>query len=59
MLWDLSLIFDECIGPKLTRAERSGLGVAAKVFTIVGTVIVYGVSASVVYGSVDRLTALF
>ena len=36
--------------PKLTQAEGFILGVGAKMFTIVGPVIVYGVSASVVYG---------
>ena len=35
--------------PKLTQAEGFILGVGAKMFTIVGPVIVYGVSASVVY----------
>ena len=36
--------------PKLTQAEGFILGVGAKMFTIAGPVIVYGVSASVVYG---------
>jgi len=36
--------------PKLTQAEEFILGVGAKMFTIAGPVIVYGVSASVVYG---------
>ena len=40
----------ECMGPKLTQAEGMILGTAAKMFTIAGPVIVYGVSASVVYG---------
>ena len=40
----------ECMGPKLTQAEGWVLGVGAKMFTIAGPVIVYGVSASVVYG---------
>ena len=40
----------ECMGPKLTHAEGFILGVGAKMFTIAGPVIVYGVSASVVYG---------
>ena len=34
----------------LTIAEGFILGIGAKMFTIVGPVIVYGVSASVVYG---------
>ena len=38
------------MGPKFTQAEGMILGIAAKMFTIAGPVIVYGVSASVVYG---------
>ena len=38
------------MGSKLTQAEGMILGTAAKMFTIAGPVIVYGVSASVVYG---------
>ena len=34
----------------LTLADGMILGTAAKMFTIAGPVIVYGVSASVVYG---------
>ena len=44
------LIEHEVMGPKLTQAEGFILGVGAKMFTIAGPVIVYGVSASVVYG---------
>ena len=40
----------EVMGPKLTQAEGFILGVGAKMFTIAGPVIVYGVSASIVYG---------
>lgn len=40
------------MGPKLTHAESFILAVGAKMFTIAGPVIVYGVSASVVYGVV-------
>ena len=40
----------ECMNPKLTQVEGFILGVGAKMFTIAGPVIVYGVSASVVYG---------
>ena len=40
----------ECMGPNSTQAEGFILGVGAKMFTIAGPVIVYGVSASVVYG---------
>lgn len=38
------------MGPKLTQVEGFILGLDAKMFTIAGPVIVYGVSASVVYG---------
>lgn len=38
--------------PNCTQAEGFILGVGAKMFTIAGPVIVYGVSASVVYGLV-------
>ena len=38
------------MGPKLTQAEGFILDVGAKMFTIAGSVIVYGVSSSVVYG---------
>ena len=48
----------ECMGPKLTQAEGFILGVGAKMFTIAGPVIVYGVSASVVYGFISWLAAL-
>ena len=45
-----SLTEHQLMGPKLTAAEGMILGTAAKMFTIAGPVIVYGVSASVVYG---------
>lgn len=41
------------------RTEGFILGVGAKMFTIAGPVIVYGVSASVVYGFVYWITTLF
>ena len=41
------------------RTEGLILGVAAKMFTIAGPVIVYGVSASVVYGFIYWITTLF
>jgi len=41
------------------RTEGLILGVAAKMFTIAGPVIVYGVSASVVYGLIYWITTLF
>jgi len=46
------------MGPNLT-AEGLILGVGAKMFTIAGPVIVYGVSASVVYGIIYWITTLF
>ena len=47
------------MGPNLTAPEGFVLGVDAKMFTIAGLVIVYGVSASVVYGIVYWITTLF
>ena len=47
------------MGPKLTRTEGMILGTAAKMFTIAGPVIVYGVSASVVYGFVYWISQMF
>ncbi len=41
------------------KQEGFILGVGAKMFTIAGPVIVYGVSASVVYGFIYWLTTLF
>lgn len=41
------------------KTEGFILGVGAKMFTIAGPVIVYGVSASVVYGAVYWITTLF
>ena len=46
----------EYMGPSLTHAEGFILGVGAKIFTIAGPVIVYGVAASVVYGFIYWLT---
>jgi len=43
----------------MTQAEGMILGTAAKMFTIAGPVIVYGVSASVVYGLIYWITTLF
>jgi hypothetical protein len=51
--------FEKTLRPKLTQAEGMILGTAAKVFTIAGPVIVYGVSASVVYGLIYWITTLF
>ena len=47
------------MGPNWTHAEGMVLSTAAKVFTIAGSVIVYGVSASVVYGLFYWITTLF
>ena len=41
------------------KTEGFILGIGAKMFTIAGPVIVYGVSASVVYGLVFWITTLF
>ncbi|MBE6903577.1 MAG: stage V sporulation protein AC [Ruminococcaceae bacterium] len=41
------------------KAEGFIFGVGAKMFTIAGPVIVYGVSASVVYGLIYWITTLF
>lgn len=41
------------------KTEGFILGVGAKMFTIAGPVIVYGVSASVAYGLIYWITALF
>ena len=48
----LVLTEQEYMGPNWTQAEGFILGVGAKMFTIAGPVIVYGVSASVIYGFV-------
>ena len=56
---NLVLMEHEVMGPKLTPAEGFILGVGAKMFTIAGPVIVYGVSASVVYGLIYWITTLF
>ena len=45
--------------PNWTQAEGFILGVGAKMFTIAGPVIVYGVSASVIYGLIYWITTLF
>ena len=41
------------------KTEGFILGVGAKMFTIAGPVIVYGISASVIYGFIYWLTTLF
>ena len=45
--------------PILTAAEGWVLGLGAKMFTIAGPVIVYGVSASAIYGIVLCVMNLF
>ena len=49
----------EYMGPKLTQAEGFILSVGAKMFTIAGPGIVYGVAASVIYGLIYWITMLF
>ena len=49
----------EYMGPNWTPEESFILGTAAKMFTIAGPVIVYGLSASVVYGLIYWITTLF
>ena len=55
----LVLTEHEHMGPNWTHAEGFILGVGAKMFTIAGPVIVYGLSASVVYGLIYWITTLF
>ena len=38
------------IGPNLTQAEGFITGLGAKLFTVAGPVLVFGISASVIYG---------
>ena len=38
------------MGPNLTAAEGQILGLGAKMFTIAGPILVYGISASAIYG---------
>jgi len=47
------------MGPNWTHAEGMVLGTGAKMFTLAGPVIVYGVSTSVVCGIIDWITSLF
>ena len=57
-LKNLVLIEHEYMGPNWSQAEGFILGVGAKMFTIAGPVIVYGVSASVVYGLIYWLCTI-
>ena len=52
-------IFTKSLCPILTAAEGFVLGVGAKIFTIAGPVILYGISAGVVYGVIYWITTLF
>jgi stage V sporulation protein AC len=52
-------IRQKTLRPNWIQAEGFILGVGAKMFTIAGPVIVYGVSASVVYGLIYWITILF
>ena len=47
------------MGPNWTHAEGMVLGTAAKMFNIAGPVIVYGLSASVVYGLIYWVWTMF
>ena len=47
------------MGPTWPQAEGFILGVGAKMFTIAGPVIVYGIAASVIYGVIYWITTLF
>lgn len=47
------------MGPYLTAPEGFVLGVGAKIFTIAGPVIVYGLAASVVYGLIYWAYTMF
>ena len=46
------------MGPNLTPAEGFVTGMAAKMFIIAGPVLVFGVSASVIYGLIYWITTL-
>ena len=47
------------MGPNLTPAEGFILGVGAKMFTIAGPVILYGIAAGAVYGVIYWVIGLF
>ena len=59
MLRKYEPIRQKLLRPNLTHAEGFILGVGAKMFTIAGHVIVYGVAASAVYGIIYWATTLF
>ena len=56
---NLVLTEHENMGPNWTHAEGFVLGVGAKMFAIAEIVIVYGLSASVVYGLIYWITTHF
>ena len=53
------VVLIKTLRPILMAADGFILGLGAKMFTIAGPVIVYGVSASVVYGLIYWITTLF
>ena len=44
--------------PILTQAEGYVLGVGAKIFTVAGPVILYGISAGVIYGIIYSIVKM-
>ena len=46
------------MGPKLTQAEGIITGTATKIFTVAGPVLVFGISASVIYGVIYWITTV-
>ena len=44
--------------PILTQAEGYVLGVGAKIFTVAGPVILYGISAGVIYGIIYSIVKI-
>ena len=46
------------MGPNLTQAEGIITGTATKLFTVAGPVLVFGISASVIYGVIYWITTL-
>ena len=56
---NLVLIAHEYMGPNWTQAEGYILGVSAKIFTIAGPVILYGIAAGAVYGGIYWIVGLF
>ena len=56
---EFELIRQKTLPPTCTQAEGMVPGITAKMLAIAGTVIVYGVSASVAYGLIYWVTTLF